>query len=81
LQITIVGLASQKQTTINVSENDLEKNLLVWLRENQIHIASSCSGEGVCKKCVIQKDWLSCKFTLKTFFEREPSGKIFISYL
>jgi ferredoxin, 2Fe-2S len=30
------------------------ENLFRFLRENQIPVASSCTGEGVCGKCVVQ---------------------------
>lgn len=79
--IRIIGLASHSSREIYYLDHDLEKNLLSWLREKGITIASSCDGEGVCKKCSIQNDWLTCKLTLKTFLERQKDGKIFVSYL
>jgi uncharacterized 2Fe-2S/4Fe-4S cluster protein (DUF4445 family) len=79
--IRIVGLASQTTREIAFSNLDLDSNLLDWLRKNGVTIASSCDGEGVCKKCTIQNDWLTCKMTLKTFLERQENRKIFVSYL
>lgn len=79
--IEIIGLASGTSKFLSYTENDVDENLLKWLRKNQITIASSCDGEGVCKKCVIQNEWPSCELTLKTFLERQPDGKIFVSYL
>jgi ferredoxin len=79
--IEIMGLASGTSKILPYSGNELDENLLKWLRKNEITIASSCDGEGVCKKCVIQNDWATCELTLKTFLERQPDGKIFVSYL
>jgi Na+-transporting NADH:ubiquinone oxidoreductase subunit NqrF len=79
--IQIMGLASNSSSEIHYRDLDLDKNLLRFLREKGITIASSCDGEGVCKKCSIQNDWLTCKLTLKTFLERQKDGKIFVSYL
>jgi Na+-transporting NADH:ubiquinone oxidoreductase subunit NqrF len=79
--IQIMGLASNSSSEIHYRDLDLDKNLLRFLREKGITIASSCDGEGVCKKCSIQNDWLTCKLTLKTFLERQNDGKIFVSYL
>ncbi len=79
--IEIIGLASKTQKKLDVSPRDMDANLLKWLRAQGVTIASSCDGEGVCKKCVIQNDWLTCKLTLKEFLERQPDGKIFVGYL
>lgn len=79
--IKIIGLASKTTTDLRPLNHEYSENLLKWLRKNAITIASSCDGEGVCKKCTIQNDWLTCKLTLEEFFERQPDGKIFITYL
>lgn len=79
--IEIKGLASQTSRFLPYQEEDLDTNLLRWLRSQGITIASSCDGEGVCKKCDIQNGWLTCELTLRTFLERRPDGQIQISYL
>lgn len=79
--IELVGLASQTSRPLSYSEDELDQNLLKWLRSKGITIASSCDGEGVCKKCIIQNGWATCELTLKSFLERQPDGKIFVSYL
>lgn len=81
MQISILGKASGRVTTLSVRQDDLSQNLLKWLRQNGITIASSCDGEGVCKKCGIQNEWLTCELTLKDFFERQPDGIVKVSYL
>jgi hypothetical protein len=81
VQIELKGLASGRSSFINYELEDLNEVLLTFLRKKGITIASSCDGEGVCKKCVIQNDWLTCKLTLKEFLQRQSDGKIFVSYL
>jgi Na+-transporting NADH:ubiquinone oxidoreductase subunit NqrF len=79
--ISIQGLASGRIQGLTYEESELEENLLSWLRSRGVTIASSCDGEGVCKKCSIQNDWLTCELTLKSFLERQQDGKILVSYL
>jgi Na+-transporting NADH:ubiquinone oxidoreductase subunit NqrF len=79
--IEIIGLASKSSSFIEYSSSDMDIILLDWLRSHGVTIASSCDGEGVCKKCGIQNEWLTCELTLKTFLERQPDGKIYIGYL
>lgn len=78
--IEVVGLASGKSKFYSYTELDLDEVLLYWLRKQGVMIASSCDGEGVCKKCGIQNGWLTCELTLRTFLERQPDGKIQVSY-
>jgi hypothetical protein len=79
--IEVVGLASKTSRLLNFVDSELEVDLLTWLRSKGVTIASSCDGEGVCKKCHIQEGWLTCELTLKEFLERQPDGKIFVGYL
>jgi Na+-transporting NADH:ubiquinone oxidoreductase subunit NqrF len=81
VRIIIVGNASKTRKAISVTPEDLKQNLLKWLRQNQVTIASSCDGEGVCKKCVIQNDWLTCQMTVEDFLHYQPDGQIFVGYL
>jgi hypothetical protein len=79
--IEVVGLASGRSNFLEYSPSDLDTDLLTYLRAKGITIASSCDGEGVCKKCNIQNGWLTCELTLKEFLERQPDKKVFVSYL
>lgn len=79
--ITIKGLASGRETKLSFHSSEKDENLLKWLRKKGITIASSCDGDGVCKKCVIQNGWLSCEFTLETFLEKVPGGIVEVGYL
>jgi ferredoxin len=81
VQIEIVGGASGTSIFLSCADEELNENLLTWLRRKGITIASSCDGEGICKKCIIQNGWKTCELTLKTFLERGPDGKILVSYL
>lgn len=79
--IEVRGLASQTSRFLNISDKNMNETLLDFLRSNGVTIASSCDGEGVCKKCGIQNGWLTCELTLEEFFKRQPDGKIFVGYL
>ena len=81
MQIEIKGKASGRSEFISYEDMDLTEVLLTFLRKKGITIASSCDGEGVCKKCVIQNDWLTCEMTLKEFLQRQPNGQITVGYL
>ena len=81
MQIEIQGKASGQSKFISYREQDLQQILLDFLREKGITIASSCGGEGVCKKCDIQNGWLTCQMTLEEFIQRQPDKKIIVSYL
>ena len=81
MQVRVKGLASGKVTLLDYASTDLSLNLLQFLREKGITIASSCDGEGVCRKCVIQNDWLTCELTLKEFLSLCPEGIIEVTYL
>lgn len=66
--IVVYGRASQKDIMkISPTANDLDKNLMDFLRENGLPIASSCLGKGQCKHCIINGYLLSCSVTVKEF--------------
>lgn len=79
--IEVVGKASGTSRFLEFHDSDLDTDLLTLLRSKGVTIASSCDGEGVCKKCNIQNGWLTCELTLKDFLERQPDKKVFVSYL
>jgi Na+-transporting NADH:ubiquinone oxidoreductase subunit NqrF len=81
VQIEIVGLASGRSDFVAYEEHELKEILLTFLRSKGITIASSCDGEGVCRKCVIQNDWMTCMMTLEDLIQRQPNKKIFVGYL
>lgn len=79
--IQIIGGASGKIRELEFTEEELQLDLLTWLRSRKVTVASSCDGEGICKRCKIQNDWLTCMLTLEEFLKRQPDGKIYLSYL
>ncbi len=79
-KIVLKGLASGKVTEFDVSESQMDKTLLEFLQENNQPIASSCSGVGVCQRCVVNGEILSCDLTVSEFL-KSHCGKLTISYL
>jgi Na+-transporting NADH:ubiquinone oxidoreductase subunit NqrF len=81
--MTVAGLASQKIVKIIPIPNDLPAglSLMNFLIANGITVASSCGGEGVCKKCLVNRTVLSCQITLLEFIKISPSLRVEISYL
>ena len=81
MQIEIKGKASGKSLYISYNTEDLSEILLKFLRAKGVTIASSCDGQGVCKKCDIQNGWLTCEMTLEEFIQRQPEKQIIVGYL
>jgi ferredoxin len=81
VRITIHGSASGRQQFLELENSERSENLMDWLRRKNITIASSCDGEGVCKKCAIQEGWLTCQMTLEEFLQRQTDGLIIVGYL
>ncbi len=81
MQLIIKGLASKKLIKIiPVSEAESGLNLLLFLGARSIPIASSCSGENVCKKCKINGEIISCTFTVGEFISKYGE-EITVDYL
>jgi Na+-transporting NADH:ubiquinone oxidoreductase subunit NqrF len=81
VQVIVRGLASGRDYPVSYDQADLKTDLLHFLRGKGVTIASSCDGEGVCKKCVIQNGWLTCELTLEEFLKRQSDGVIEVAYL
>lgn len=64
-KLKVVLAASKNKLEIPVRDSELSMSLLDFLRLNQLPVASSCSGEGVCKKCIVNKNILSCMTTVE----------------
>lgn len=79
--IKVKGLASGKEWSYEYDPSELDEDLLKWLRKHDVTVASSCDGEGVCRKCSIQNDWLTCLTSLREFLEMEKDATVKISYL
>ena len=59
-KIRVKGLASGKDLG-DFPINDREEILMFFLLRQGLPIASSCAGDGVCRKCVVNEDVLSCQ--------------------
>ena len=70
---------SQTQRELTLKESDQNLSLLEILRINSIPIASSCDGEGICKKCLVNDELISCQIKVKDFLAR-GENTIKISY-
>ena len=78
--IHVHGLASQKAVA-SFEVTDLTTNLMEFLRHRGIPIASSCGGDGVCRKCVVNDDLMSCQLSVGAFLVLHPEGVIKVGYL
>lgn len=78
--IRVIGRASGK--TIGAwACADPRENLLDFLRRNGVPVASSCGGEGVCQKCTVNQDLVSCQISVGAFLQSSATGVVEISYL
>ena len=75
--IEVRGLASNRIFSFYPSLDEFELSSLVYLKDIKgLPIASSCDGEGVCKRCNFNQDKLLCQFKVN-----EINEPIDISYL
>jgi hypothetical protein len=64
--IEVHGIASGKVIKFDCFSNtELDMSLMIFLQSKNIPIASTCLGEGVCKKCVVNDDMLSCQIKVR----------------
>lgn len=78
--IEVRGLASGS-TVGRWPVDDPQVNLMEFLRSKGVPVASSCGGDGVCRKCVVNGDLLSCQLSVGAFLKLYPDGVITLSYL
>ncbi len=84
-ELIIFGEASQKIVkTFKIKPSELNKSLMDFLLKNGIPVASSCSGEGRCQKCIVK--WgpdsiLSCQKSLAEIFVKNDQETLRFSYL
>ncbi|WP_127716433.1 2Fe-2S iron-sulfur cluster-binding protein [Halobacteriovorax sp. HLS] len=79
--IEIFGNASQSTVKkLTVQKLDYSLTLLTFLRNNSIPVASSCNGEGVCKKCLVNTDIVSCELKMSEI-KQWQNKTIIIDYL
>ena len=81
--ILIKGVASQSTIKeLKVTDSNLGIDLLPLLQSENIPIASSCMGDGVCQKCMVNTDKLACELSPRGLsFNAAGEAFIFIDYL
>ena len=81
MQLEVFGQASQSIVrTIEVNKLEYNKELLKLLVEHNLPMASSCSGLGVCKLCLVNETILSCEITVGEYFSKYGT-KLSVLYL
>ena len=65
IKLQVYGKASKRLVKVIEVIEIPDITLMDFLRAQNIPIASSCYGEGICQKCVINQDILSCQLSLK----------------
>ncbi len=76
LKLKVKGLASGKEFEVKISSEDLGISLMDFLIKNGFRIASSCGGEGVCKKCVVNETLVSCQVSVREFLDNGQAIEI-----
>ncbi|MCB9060864.1 MAG: hypothetical protein H6622_05020 [Halobacteriovoraceae bacterium] len=80
-RLDILGEASGRTLLqIDLDSYSPQKDLLSLLQELKFPIASSCEGEGICKKCVVNGNLLTCQVSLE-LIKSMGLDRIKISYL
>ena len=83
--LIIKGLASGKIVkTIEITMQHMESNLMDFLLFHHVPVASSCSGKGVCKKCICiygDNEVLTCQKSLIHLFSKEKEVTIYFKHL
>jgi ferredoxin len=84
-KLIIYGEASKREVkSIEVPIRDLEMTLMDFLLQNNIPVASSCGGDGICQKCIVVlhgQKILSCQKIMREIFIQSNSQLLSISYL
>lgn len=78
-QVVLKARASNTTIVLKVAPHELALTVLEFLRQKGYPIASSCSGEGICRKCIVCGDILSCEKTVKYFVDEAKA--ISVDYL
>lgn len=90
LRYTLIVMGEASKTIVKELHFDNISNiegqgLMGFLRAHKIPVASSCYGDGVCRRCKItledQTEVLSCMTTLHELFHDKQKATISISYL
>ncbi len=69
--LIIHGKASGK-IVAELEMQDPKEVLMFFLMKNNLPIASSCAGDGVCKKCCLSDGRLSCQMSVEDALSNGP---------
>lgn len=84
LILKVQGLASQKEIAEFIFDDPKDiphLSLMEFLRSKKIPIASSCFGEGVCRRCKVNEGLLTCQVSVYEFLTQSPNTPLLIDYL
>jgi len=80
IKIVVRGKISKEEQLFNASNDSI--SLLDFLRAKSIPVASSCYGEGVCKKCSLTLNGskiISCQINIQGLTKK--TNEIIIDYI
>ena len=83
-QLLVKGLASKKDIKLFTWSDPKDiptTTLMDFLRQHKIPVASSCFGEGVCRRCKVNETILSCQVSVQELFSAAEDCQITIDYL
>lgn len=84
-KLVVFGQASNRTIlTLDIGYSLYEYTLMDLLLKNGIPVASSCGGDGICKKCAVtihDEKILSCQKTIRQLFREEDLIELTFSYL
>lgn len=84
-KLTVTGLASKKLVlSLDISYSVFDMTLMDLLLRNGIPVASSCGGDGICRKCVVtinEESILSCQKSVRDLFREADLVELTFSYL
>ena len=83
IRVKVLGLASNSVVAeFELQESEWDTDLLSLLRDRGIPIASSCYGDGVCQKCLINEDLMACMTNSRELLTQDSNEiQISLSYL
>jgi ferredoxin len=77
IELKVQGLASRKEVAsfAFAQASDIPHlSLMDFLRDNKIPIASSCFGEGVCRRCKVNDGLLTCQVSVYEYLIDHAQG-------
>ena len=78
ITIQVRGNASGKLIKELAADKDSNDSLMQIMHKANIPIASSCLGEGVCEKCVVNDTLLSCQIRPKDLLKNQLKDQNYV---